>query len=81
MHTVLVVKQICSSIRIEHTFDTATKILTLLRLNMHRANNFSCTKTYPTETANERAQVAQKGPYVGSPTFTIFIATLHGHSG
>jgi hypothetical protein len=34
------------------------------------------TKTYPTESTQKRAQVAQKGPYVETATLAVFITAL-----
>jgi hypothetical protein len=36
-------------------------------------------KTYPAESAKQGSNVTQKGPYVWSTTFTVFIASLHAY--
>jgi hypothetical protein len=36
--------------------------------------------TYPAQSANKRAQIAQKRPYIGSTTLTVLISiTLYDH--
>jgi hypothetical protein len=36
--------------------------------------------TYPTQATDKGTQVTQKGTYVGSTTFAIFISTLRSQS-
>jgi hypothetical protein len=36
--------------------------------------------THPAETSNKWTQITQKGPYIRTTTFTIFIATLYKHN-